>query len=285
MDYHKVLGVSKDADVAGIEKAFKLLALKHHPDKANAANAPKDRTETDEERKAREKRNNDRYVKLVEARDNLVELLNNPEGEGEQSGRQWPPGDYANYRHDGHHGGESSFRGHARHAPPTAGSTRLAGSAREAVETLEKAERALNALDGELMELRETVRRARSQRRDGSTSTSTSTSSSSSSSLQYDYEAVMRLFDDALRRSDGWKGKTHCAIQHLKHTPRPSGGGGDGGDGLLPLERDALRAARAHRMLLGDLVGDLGAALARPRPDHYRDLLGKIRRAFDRFRP
>ncbi|KAI2629426.1 hypothetical protein GGS21DRAFT_224197 [Xylaria nigripes] len=73
MDHYKVLDVSPDADIAAIEKAFKVMSLKHHPDKANTASKPKG-TETDSAREAREKLNNERYVNIVNAR----EVLTNP---------------------------------------------------------------------------------------------------------------------------------------------------------------------------------------------------------------
>ncbi|KAI1190460.1 DnaJ domain-containing protein [Nemania serpens] len=73
MDHYKVLGVPNDADTATIEKAFKKLSLTHHPDKANARTAPRGRDESAAERKAREKRNNDRFVEIVEARDTLAD--------------------------------------------------------------------------------------------------------------------------------------------------------------------------------------------------------------------
>ncbi|KAI1201663.1 DnaJ domain-containing protein [Nemania serpens] len=73
MDFYKVLEVPRDADTAAIERAFKKLSLTHHPDKANARTAPKGREEGAAERKAREARNHDIFVKLAEARDTLTD--------------------------------------------------------------------------------------------------------------------------------------------------------------------------------------------------------------------
>ncbi|KAI1741259.1 hypothetical protein F4680DRAFT_447166 [Xylaria scruposa] len=69
---YEVLGVDSDADVAAIQKAFRGLSLKHHPDKANASTTPRD-GETKTERQAREQRNHERYVRVVEARDTLLD--------------------------------------------------------------------------------------------------------------------------------------------------------------------------------------------------------------------
>ncbi|KAI0457601.1 hypothetical protein F5B21DRAFT_463871, partial [Xylaria acuta] len=73
MNFYDLLGLSPDADVATIEKAFKAMSRIHHPDKSNAATRPKSGVESQSEREAREKRNHDRYVRIVEARDTLVD--------------------------------------------------------------------------------------------------------------------------------------------------------------------------------------------------------------------
>ncbi|KAI1738858.1 hypothetical protein F4680DRAFT_466934 [Xylaria scruposa] len=73
MNFYDVLGVSRDADAATIEKAFRVISMTRHPDKANAATRPKSGAETPAEKAAREKKNHDRYVQIVEARDTLVD--------------------------------------------------------------------------------------------------------------------------------------------------------------------------------------------------------------------
>ncbi|KAI0546393.1 hypothetical protein F4679DRAFT_587572 [Xylaria curta] len=69
---YEVLGVAMDADVATIQRAFRDLSLKLHPDKANASTTPLD-GETKTERQTREQRNHDQYVRVVEARDTLLD--------------------------------------------------------------------------------------------------------------------------------------------------------------------------------------------------------------------
>ncbi len=70
MDFYEVLEVPRNADVATIEKAFRALSLKHHPDKANVSTVPTGYVETREEREAHEARSHERYVNIVKARDN-----------------------------------------------------------------------------------------------------------------------------------------------------------------------------------------------------------------------
>lgn len=72
MNPYEVLGVSQAASEATIESAFRKLSLDLHPDKANAL-APHHRHETQDERAAREARNHERFVNLVEARDILLD--------------------------------------------------------------------------------------------------------------------------------------------------------------------------------------------------------------------
>ncbi|KAI1124918.1 hypothetical protein F5Y10DRAFT_268659 [Nemania abortiva] len=72
---YKVLNVPVDADVATIQKAFKELSLKMHPDKANKSTIPPGGVETKEQREARERRNHERFIEIVEARETLL----NPE--------------------------------------------------------------------------------------------------------------------------------------------------------------------------------------------------------------
>ncbi|KAI1308110.1 hypothetical protein F5Y03DRAFT_405311 [Xylaria venustula] len=69
---YEVLSVSSDADAVAIQKAFKTLSLKWHPDKANVATVPSS-GETRKEREAREKQNHDRFTRMVEARDILTD--------------------------------------------------------------------------------------------------------------------------------------------------------------------------------------------------------------------
>ncbi|KAI0489977.1 hypothetical protein F4859DRAFT_174833 [Xylaria cf. heliscus] len=85
---YDVLDVSPDADVAAIEKAFKKMSLLHHPDKANLATRPKNGVESPREKEAREKRNNDRYIKIVQARDTLVDSQKRRAYDAEQSTKE-----------------------------------------------------------------------------------------------------------------------------------------------------------------------------------------------------
>ncbi|KAF2966623.1 hypothetical protein GQX73_g6981 [Xylaria multiplex] len=73
LDPYEVLNVSSDADTPIIERAFRELSLKMHPDKANALTIPSDRVETQQEREAREEQNHERFVKIVEARETLID--------------------------------------------------------------------------------------------------------------------------------------------------------------------------------------------------------------------
>ncbi|KAI1121600.1 DnaJ domain-containing protein [Nemania abortiva] len=73
VDLYKVLNVSSKADVATIQKAFKDLSLKLHPDKANISTTPPGGTETKAEREAREQRNHEQFIKVLEARDILTD--------------------------------------------------------------------------------------------------------------------------------------------------------------------------------------------------------------------
>jgi DnaJ-class molecular chaperone len=47
---YQLFEVSCDADVAAIEKAFKTMPVKLHPDKANSRTAPQDREESESEK-------------------------------------------------------------------------------------------------------------------------------------------------------------------------------------------------------------------------------------------
>ncbi|KAI1752625.1 hypothetical protein F4782DRAFT_501050 [Xylaria castorea] len=73
MNFYDLLGVSPDADLAAIEKAFRAISLTQHPDRANAATRPKSGGESSRDHEARERSNNERYVKIVEARDTLID--------------------------------------------------------------------------------------------------------------------------------------------------------------------------------------------------------------------
>ncbi|KAI0182576.1 hypothetical protein EV127DRAFT_517660 [Xylaria flabelliformis] len=73
VNFYDVLGVSPDADKATIEKAFRAISITTHPDKANAATRPKSGVESPDEQRAREQKNHDRYVQIVEARNTLVD--------------------------------------------------------------------------------------------------------------------------------------------------------------------------------------------------------------------
>ncbi|KAI1825314.1 hypothetical protein F4861DRAFT_538215 [Xylaria intraflava] len=86
MDYYNILNVSPDAEVAAIEKAFKLMSLKHHPDKANASTRPSG-PESESQREAREKRNNERYVEIVTAREVLTDPARRREYDQERAGK------------------------------------------------------------------------------------------------------------------------------------------------------------------------------------------------------
>ncbi|RWA04493.1 hypothetical protein EKO27_g10615 [Xylaria grammica] len=73
MDFYERLNIPKNADDAAIQKAFKELSLAMHPDKANVSTIPPGGNETAEERRAREQHNHERFVKIVEARDTLLD--------------------------------------------------------------------------------------------------------------------------------------------------------------------------------------------------------------------
>ncbi|KAI0520866.1 hypothetical protein F5B22DRAFT_644609 [Xylaria bambusicola] len=72
-NFYEVLGVTVDADVATINRAFRELSLKMLPDKANISTVPTGRAETPDEREAREAKNHERFVRIVEARDVLTD--------------------------------------------------------------------------------------------------------------------------------------------------------------------------------------------------------------------
>ncbi|KAK5636801.1 hypothetical protein RRF57_012513 [Xylaria bambusicola] len=73
MDLYKILQVPSDADVATIEKAFRKLSIKLHPDKANVSTIPSGHVETREEKEAREQRNNEKFAEIAHARDVLTD--------------------------------------------------------------------------------------------------------------------------------------------------------------------------------------------------------------------
>ncbi|KAI0860577.1 hypothetical protein F4860DRAFT_524980 [Xylaria cubensis] len=73
MNPYEVLNVANDADEATIQKAFKELSLKFHPDKANTSTVPLDGVETKKEQEAREQHNHEQYIRIVEARDTLLD--------------------------------------------------------------------------------------------------------------------------------------------------------------------------------------------------------------------
>ncbi|KAI1418804.1 hypothetical protein F5Y12DRAFT_721640 [Xylaria sp. FL1777] len=73
VDLYEVLNLSSKADVPTIERAFKELSLTMHPDRANVSTIPSHRVETKKEREAREKRNHERFVKIIEARETLTD--------------------------------------------------------------------------------------------------------------------------------------------------------------------------------------------------------------------
>ncbi|KAI0405740.1 DnaJ domain-containing protein [Xylaria palmicola] len=112
-NYYQVLNVAKDADVATIQKAFRVLSLKMHPDKANAATAPTDRTETKEEREAREKRNHEKFVELNEARSTLTNAEKRQEYDEELEYRSRGPS------HNTYHNTSSQTSGHTSKAGPS----------------------------------------------------------------------------------------------------------------------------------------------------------------------
>ncbi|KAH8159484.1 hypothetical protein CIB48_g8760 [Xylaria polymorpha] len=69
-DLYGVLNVPRNADVATIQEAFRDLSLKL---KANASAIPRDGFETSSEQNARKRRNYERYINIVEARDILTD--------------------------------------------------------------------------------------------------------------------------------------------------------------------------------------------------------------------
>ncbi|KAI0970064.1 hypothetical protein F4678DRAFT_480741 [Xylaria arbuscula] len=90
---YEVLSVSSDADGAAIEKAFKALSLKWHPDKANVTTVPSG-GETQKDREIREKHNHDRFTRMVEARD----ILTNPAKRQQYDQERRPKKDRSNRR-------------------------------------------------------------------------------------------------------------------------------------------------------------------------------------------
>ncbi|KAI0553439.1 hypothetical protein F4679DRAFT_580663 [Xylaria curta] len=96
MNFYDVLGVSHDANAATIDKAFRIISMSRHPDKANAATRPKSGVETPKDREAREKKNHDRYVQIVEARDTLVDDKKRRAYDS-RHGIRAPQGDYRDY--------------------------------------------------------------------------------------------------------------------------------------------------------------------------------------------
>jgi DnaJ-class molecular chaperone len=74
-DYYKILGVHKDADQAAIKRAYRRLALKHHPDVHTAQHGPA------------------RFLEIQEA----YTVLSDPERrrryDGTRQGRARPPGE------------------------------------------------------------------------------------------------------------------------------------------------------------------------------------------------
>ncbi|KAK5637079.1 hypothetical protein RRF57_012791 [Xylaria bambusicola] len=73
VNLYEVLGVSSDADEPSIERAFKDISLKLHPDKANISTAPG--VETEAEREARQQRNHEIFVKIIYARNILTDRV------------------------------------------------------------------------------------------------------------------------------------------------------------------------------------------------------------------
>ncbi|KAI0913811.1 DnaJ domain-containing protein [Ustulina deusta] len=87
-DLYETLNVPSDADVDTIQKAFKELSLRLHPDKANASTIPPGGVETKTQREAREQRNHERFVKIVEARDTLTNPAKRKEYDQKRRGKK-----------------------------------------------------------------------------------------------------------------------------------------------------------------------------------------------------
>lgn len=73
VNHYEVLGVQVDADVPTIERAFRKLSLRLHPDKANAATTLTGRPETLQQRQAREAKNYERFAQILNSRDTLTD--------------------------------------------------------------------------------------------------------------------------------------------------------------------------------------------------------------------
>ncbi|KAI3331641.1 DnaJ-domain-containing protein [Xylariaceae sp. AK1471] len=100
MDLYKVLGIPSDANTAAIEKAFRALSLKYHPDKVNST-FPPNRNESQREREAREKRNHEQYVNIVRAREILSDPAKREKYDWE---RRYGPGSWKSNEHKANYG-------------------------------------------------------------------------------------------------------------------------------------------------------------------------------------
>ncbi|KAI0106530.1 DnaJ domain-containing protein [Nemania sp. FL0031] len=114
MDFYDVLNISSNADTTEIEKAFRALSLKYHPDKANLATVPPN-GEIPSERQAREQQNHERFIEIATARDTLADPLKRQEYDrkrrsSQNSGRNVETRAY--YAYDGAVGTSSQHAGY-----------------------------------------------------------------------------------------------------------------------------------------------------------------------------